>query len=82
MKTLKSARTLAVCLALPFAAVAATSVLAEEKNDDGGVVEGAAKGAVIGAVVPGVSAGTGAAVGATVGGVKKLKNNNEEENKE
>ena len=82
MKTLNSARALAVCLALPLTAIAATSALAEEKNDDGGVVEGAVKGAVVGAVVPGMDAGTGAAVGATVGGVKKLKNNNEEENKE
>ncbi len=82
MKTLKFARTMALWLALPFTAVAATSALAEEKNDDGGVVEGAAKGAVIGAVVPGVSAGTGAAVGATVGGVKKLRNKNKEDDKE
>jgi hypothetical protein len=78
MNATKFAPVFAVCSIVPFVMFASISALAEEKNDDPGIVKGAVKGSVAGAIIPGVSAETGAKVGATVGGVKKLKQNNDE----
>ncbi len=86
MKSFRFTRIVALSAALPFAAFAATSAIAE---DDPSAGKGAAKGALVGGAVGAVTGGgaaagaaVGAAAGATAGAIKKNKDEDDKEKKD